>query len=220
MNGAAALHYLQRRLAEYGLAVGPDREAELYDYLTEGRDELLKVFGAAAPLVAKKRITLGPDPADQQLYTFPADTADPYRVLRVYDSGTGEELTPASMLNFDGGHYAWDTIRSIRLADFVTLTGALTVDAVLAGGAIDATTADSFAAWGIPTTTHRAACKWAAVLALTADEESDASQATNQFMREIDQLEKLYGDFDGSGGLALREAFMRSIGEEFGDTTY
>jgi hypothetical protein len=220
MDGPGALHYVQRRLAEFGLAVESERETELYDYLTEGRDELIKVFAEAAPIVVRQTVSLEPDAADTRLFNFPAATKDPYRVIRVYDSGTGESLTPSDQLNFDGGHYTWDSLRALRLGDFVSPTGTIRVEAVLDASPITAATTDTAADWGLPTTCHRAACKWAAVLALTADEESDATAAMGLFQREITHLENLYGAYDSAGGLALREAFMRSIGEQFGDTLY
>jgi hypothetical protein len=220
MTGAAALKYLQRRLAEFGLAVEQERVDELYDLITEGRDEMVSAFALGAPIVVKQTITLTPDVSDRQLYLWPAGTKDPYRVLRVYDAGTGEDLIPSSALNFDNGHYAWDSLTRLRLADFVGLTGALRVEAVLAAAPIDQNTPDDFQAWGIPTTCHRAACKYAAVLALTADEESAATAAMGLFQREVERLEKLYGDYDANGGLALREALLKSIGEHLGDSLY
>lgn len=220
MTGAEALAYLERRLGEQGLALEGDRTAELLDYLTEGRDEVLRVFADCAPIVVQQVVALTADPDDRTRYTFPDATADPFRVIRVYDTGTDEDLSPANQLNFDNGHYRWDDTRTIRLADSVTLTGSLAVTTALAAGPITADTDGTRTAWGIPTTCHRAAAKYAAILALTADEGSDATAASALYAAEIDKLSRLYGDFDSAGGLALREAFLRSEGEFHGDSLY
>lgn len=217
MTGAELLTYVQRRLAEAGLDVPAERTAELYDYITEGRDTLLQAFALTAPVVVKAVVTLEQVGATQ-VWQFPAATKDPYRVLQVYDSETLEPLDPSAKLDNDAGHYAWVTLRSLRLAQDVALEGAPAVDAVLHGGAIVAGTAE--AAIGLPTTCHRAIGKLAAVLALTADEESDARTAAGLFQREIDQLERIYGDYDANGGLALRHALMAAIGAAHGDTLY
>lgn len=218
MTGAEALAYLQRRLAEYGLAVEDGRTEELYDYITEGRDELLRVFADAAPIVVRSKLTLELQSGEAVVWQFPTGTRDPFRVLAVYDTGSGCELRPAAQLEFDNGQYQWDNVRTLRLSRFAGLTGAPGVDVVLSGAAIDETTVEN--AWGLPATCHRAAAKWAAVLALTADEANDAKAAQALYAREIDQLSRLYGDYDANGGLALREALMASMGEYYGDSIY
>lgn len=217
MTGAEFLTYMKRRLAENGVAASAERDAELLDYATEGRDAVLLAFAEAAPIVVKSFVTLEVDGADDRLYALPAATRDPLRVLLLRDTGCrGRELSPSSQIDEDSGEYVWRTIRQVQLAECVALVGALEGEFVLHRAAITAATAE--ADIGLPTTCHRAAAKFAVVLALTADEESDASVAIGLFQRELDALEKLYGEYDANGGLALRHALMKSLGAEFGDT--
>jgi hypothetical protein len=218
MTGVQLLAYLKRRLAEAGLTVTAERDDELYDNLTEGRDELLQAFSLAAPVVVKTTITLEVDPADDRIYNFAAAAKDPYRVLEVRDKESHEPLTPAATLNVDGGDYAWDSIRRLWLAEHVGVAEGVEVVYVPAGVAIDAATTE--AQVGLPTTCHRAVGKFAAVLALTADEESDAKNATALYQRELEKLERIYGEFDASGGFSLREALMESAGNLMNDTLY
>jgi hypothetical protein len=218
MTGPELLAYLQRRLGEHGLAVESGRADELYDYLTEGRDELLAVFADVAPIVVKQTVTLEADGGDDRNLKLPDATKDPYRVLDVRAVTTREPLIPSAVLNQDDGHYVWRSIRGLRLGDGVNAPGGVEVDLVPHRGAITAATAEADV--GLPTTCHRAVGKFAAVLALTADEESDASNARKLFASELSRLERLYGSYDDNGGAALRMAFMQSYGQWLGDTLY
>jgi hypothetical protein len=214
VTGAQFLTYMKRRLAEQGLTVDAERDNELLDYATEGRDGILQVFAEAAPVVVKQIVSF--DPPVGVLYSLPAGTKDPYRALCVRDAGTGRELDPSSSIQNDAGEYVWRTLRQLQLADWVSLEGALEAEMVLHAGAIDSATAE--AAIGLPTTCHRAAAKLGVVLALTADEQSDATNAMGLFQREMEILERLYGEYDGNGGLALRNALMKSLGTAYGDS--
>jgi hypothetical protein len=212
VDGAAFLTYMKRRLAENGVAADTERDAELLDYATEGRDGILQAFAAAAPIVVKTIVTLD---AAAPLYTLPVGTKDPYRCICLRDSGSGRELEPASSIDNDSGEYVWRTIRQVQLRSDATLEGNLEGEFILSAAPIIAATTE--ANIGIPTTCHRAAAKLGVVLALTADEESDASIAAGLFQRELDTLEKLYGQYDDNGGVALRHALMRSLGAGYGD---
>lgn len=221
MTGLQLHDYTRRRLGVYGV---PDERlsddpAELYDYITEGRDELLAAFALASPTAVQEApLLLTVDGSNDRIYTIPVGSKDPYRVLVVREAETGDPLTPAAALNVDNGHYRWDTIRQLRLADHVEPDGGVEVVAVLQGDAI--TSASAEAGVGLPTTMHRAVGKYAAVLWLTADEESDARNAMGLYQREIERLERLYGEFDANGGAALREALMSTVGTLYGDTLY
>jgi len=88
---------------------------------------------------------------------------------------------------------------------------------VVAQPAIDATTTE--AAIGLPVTCHRAVGKYAAVLALsTPGQKRDPTNAMKLYERELDQLERIYGEFDTNAGFSLREALMESASAEYGDT--
>src|SRR4051812_15829557 len=105
MTGAEFLTYMKRRLAENGVAADAERNLELLDYATEGRDALLQTFSEAAPVVVKQIVALTVDGANDRLYNLPGATKDPYRVLRLYDDATDRELDPSSSLNNDAGEY-------------------------------------------------------------------------------------------------------------------
>lgn len=216
MTGVQLLAYVKRRLAEANLTVEADRESELYDTITEGRDDLLQALAICAPIVSKVEIQLVVDPTNDRLYSFPGGTRDALRVFELREKTTGEPFVPASQLNQDNGEYEWVTPRQIRLSD-----GADPGDGILCtmiAHPVDITSATTEAQIGLPTPCHRAIGKFAAVLALTADEESDASTAMRLYQREIEKLELLYGDYDANGGLALREALMNTIGSLHSDT--
>lgn len=210
MTGVQLLQYLQRRLAETNLALEADRVNELYDYLTEGRNELLQAFSLAAPVVVRQVVTMTVDLVDTRQWNLPVGTPDPYRVLLLRELTTGEPFDPSQTLDVDNGDYEWLNLRSIRLsADADPGDG---VVAVYVPSATDITAATTEAQVGLPTTCHRAIGKFAAVLALTADEESDAKNAMALFEREMDKLERMYSDYDMSGGFSLRAAIMESTG--------
>ena len=218
MTGLELFAYVKRRLAENGLTLETGREAELYDYLTDGRDDVLQELALDAPVAVKETVTLVLLTADPPVWKIPDATLDPMQILDVRDAGTGVPLVPSANLNNDGGHYRWNTNRKLQLADSVGLSGSLEADIVCARTAITAATTE--AQVGLPTPCHRAVGLWAAVLALTADEESDARAATALYQRAIDRLKKLYGNYDVNSGMALREALLASEGDLHGDMLY
>jgi len=221
MNGAALQTYVRRRLAEQGLNLEADRVDELYDYITEGRDDLLSAFALAAPLVVQTPpIALEqPDPVNTpNVWRIPLANKDPYRIITVREIESGEGFGMSGALNQDGGDYEWQTLRQLKLSDDTDVGSGIEVIYVPHAADIVAGTAE--AAIGLPTTCHRAIGKFAAVLALTADEESDATNAMGLFSRELDRLERIYGDFDAMGGASLRSIFMQSIGAQLGESTY
>lgn len=218
MTGAQLLTYVKRRLAENGLTVPAERDAELLDLITEGRDAILQAFALSAPVVVRSTITLETDGSNDRIRNFPAATRDPLRVLAVKESSTGEELVPTASLNNDAGQYRWNNLRQLELADDVEPEGNVEVDLVVHPTDIGSGTTE--AAIGLPTTCHRAIGKMAAVLAMTADEQSDATNAKQQFRSELEKLEALYGDYDANGGLALGVQLMANIGQHYGDTLY
>lgn len=218
MDGPGLQTYLQRRLAEAGLNLEAGRVNELYDYLTEGRDALLQAFALTAPVVVQQLATLVVDPVDDRVYRFPAGTPDPFRVLLVRELETRAPYTPAATIDFDGGEYVWETLTQLRLSEHADPGTGLQV--IYVPSQPDITAATTQAQVGLPVTCHRAIGKYAAVLALTADEESDATNAMGLFQREMDVLERMYGDYDASTGFSLREALMGSAGELFNDTLY
>jgi hypothetical protein len=218
VTGAQLLTYTKRRLAENGLTVPAERELELYDYITEGRDEVKRRLAMAAPVAVKITLTLEVDVADDRVYRFPIAAKDPLRVIEVRDKQYRVPLDPAATLDCDTGDYEWLSARELRLAEGVDVGQGVEIVYVAQEGAIAAGTAE--ADIGAPVPTHRAIGKLAAVLALTADEESDATTAMGLYEREMTQLEQMYGDFDANGGEALRAALMESAGDLFGDTLY
>lgn len=209
MDGPGMLLYVKRRLREYGSVVGVegDRDGELYDYLTEGRDRLLQTFALAAPVVVQSTVAL--ELVGERDLRLPAGTPDPFRILELREAGTGAPLTPASQLDVSEGEYKWINVRQLRLRRGLRLRGGVEADMVPHAGPIGAATTE--VQIGLPTTLHRAVGKAAAVLALTADEETDAMVATNQLEDEIARLERIYGEFDGMGGLTLRDALLSSF---------
>lgn len=221
MTGAQLLTYLKRRLAEQGLTLEADRVDELYDYLTEGRDELLSSFALAAPIVVQAApIALVPVDAINfpRLWKIPDATKDLFRVIAVREIESKELFTPSGSIDQDAGDYEWVTLRQIQLAESSDPGAGIEVIVVPHQGDIVAGTTE--ANIGLPTPCHRAIGKYAAVLALTADEESDATNAMGLFTREIDKLERIYGDYDAMGGATLRSIFMQSLGALSGDTIY
>lgn len=221
MTGAQLLTYLKRRLAEQGLTLEADRVDELYDYLTEGRDELLSTFALAAPIVVQSTpIALVQVDAvnDPTLWKIPDATKDLLRVITVREKESKELFAGSGAIDQDAGDYEWVTTRQLRLSESADAGAGIEVIVVPHQGDIVAGTTE--ANIGLPTPCHRAIGKYAAVLALTADEESDATSALGLFSRELDKLERIYGDFDAMGGATLRSIFMQSIGSLSGDTIY
>lgn len=218
MTGAELLIYVKRRLGEDGLTVEAGYDDELYDYITEGRDWLVQDLALSAPVTVRQLVTLEEDGTDDRLWNFPSGTKDPLRSLVVRAVNTREPLTPAGTLDVDNGDYEWITPRQLRLAESVNPPGGVEGYFILQRAAIGAATTED--AVGLIVPFHRAIGKAAVVLALTADEESDARNAMGLLQRELDSLARIYGEYDARGGLALREALMQGIGQHLGDTLY
>lgn len=217
MTGPEALAYLKRRLGVSGVTqdqwTDPD---DFYDYITEGRDEILQVFSLAAPVVVRELVTLTDNGDD----TWTLTGVTPYRVLEVRAVTGKQNLIPTVNLEQDAGDYEWVNVTKLRAAEHVSPPGGMEAWVVPAGDAIDAATVDTTASWGIPSTLHRAAVKYAAVLALTEDEGSDPQAAMAAYTREIGQLERVYSEFDGLMGVALREATLMNYGQLMGEHLY
>jgi hypothetical protein len=217
LTGAELLTYVKRGLRENGVPVedSAERDAELLDLVTEGRDDLVEAFALAAPVVVKQVVTLEVDPADERLYNFPDDAADPLRVIEIRTVTHQEPLDPSAHLNRDGGHYRWNSLRQVQLAEFAAADGGVEVDVVL--GAAEITDETSEANIGLPTTCHRALGKYAIAMALERGGERSPDRAIAAFQRAVERLERIYSDYDANGGAALREALMTSIGYTSGD---
>lgn len=222
MDGAALYLYLQRRLAENGLAVESGRAGTLYDYLTEGRDEVKARLALVAPTLFAEGVTLELVDADLNTWKIPDATADLIRTDGVYWQSTSyapQLLTPSAQLNRDDGGYVWTSPRTLQLRRGLSVTavsgGALQVLGVLQGDDIDETTPEADV--GLPTPCHRAIAQMAAVLALTADEESDAAIAERRFEATMFRLEQQYGSFDVNDGMKLRHALLATATNQYGD---
>jgi hypothetical protein len=155
---------------------------------------------------------------DPLLYKIPDATKDLLRVITVREKTSKELFTPSGKLEQDAGDYEWVTTRQLRLSESSDPGDGIEVIAIAHMADIAAGTAEADV--GLPTPCHRAIGKYAAVLALTADEESDATNAMGLFQRELDRLERMYEGFDAMGGTSLRALFMESIGQLSGDTIY
>ena len=217
-TGLQALAYLERRLAIEGLSQDQFSSGELYDYITEGRDAILQAFAMAAPVVVRTLVTF--DDNGDGTHSVPSANSDPYRALELRHVTGKQNLIPSASLEQDGGDYEWADLRTVTLATTVSAVGGLEGFLVLAGDDVDAATAGTRAAWGIPQTCQRAAVKFAAVLALTKNEDSDARAAMALFERELGKLEIIYSEFDGMGGMMLREATLAGYGSLFGENLY
>jgi hypothetical protein len=220
MIGTELLTYLQRRLAENGLTLETGRTDTQYDALTEGRDDVKMELALVAPSLFVTRVTL--EVADATLNTFriPAASKDPLRTDGVFLRCSNEErilLTPAAQLNRDDGDYVFTSPRIVQFKTGLTLPtgGSYQLDAVLHDAAITAATTE--AQVGLPTPCHRAIAKRGAVLMLTSDEESDATNAEKDYGRELEKLTQLYGSYDTSDGMKLRHALMASVAAEYGE---
>lgn len=214
-DGAKLLTYVMRRLGEEGLTVESGREAELFDYITEGRDNLVRLLAQVQPIAVQESVTLEKVGGTSRDYQLPAATKDPLACVRLVDEDD-EELVPstATKIGADGGDYRWLTLRKLRLSEDRSLT-TLAGDFVLQRADIVAATAES--AIGLPTPCHRAIGKWAALLALTADEETDATSAMGLLQKELDELDRLFGNYDRNDGASLRGAFLSTYAAIYGD---
>lgn len=220
MTGAALLSYVKERLGLTGVTVeagGPFGDTSLFDAITDARDTMRQVMALAAPVAVRKLVTLLVDPGDDRIYTLPTAEKDPYSLLELRAVTTRERLRPASEIDQDLGEYETVNLRKIRLAEHVNPPGGLEGYYVVREGDDPIGTGTTEPNVGLPTTLHRATGKLAAHLALTRDEGSDATQAERLFLQELDRLDELYSEFDNMGGVSLREAFLASYGEQYGD---
>lgn len=219
MNGPAALRYVLRRLALEGLNDPEQDDAELYDYIGEGRDyvliELALTFYPGT--YSRSNLTLD-SAADPPTYSFAAAEL-PIRVIELYEIDTFSPLTPM-VTHDDLGEYRWVTRQKLETQTGLTPAGGIAAVWVPEGVDIDEDTDDLDAAWGIPTFAHRAACKYAAYLSLTANEETDGKNAEKQFERDMDRVLRIASEFDAAGGLAARFAFLQGQGQRDADTLY
>jgi hypothetical protein len=217
MTGAQLFAYVKRRLAESGLTLESGREDDYYDAISQARDEVKGELGLANAPVSTL-VTLEVEGTDPPIYRIPAATADPLKMLYLADGQDGAELTPSSAIDDDSGDYAVLSVRRFQLARHVGLRGDLVGRFILHDA--DITSGTASADIGLPTPCHRAIGMGAAVLLLTADEESNAQMAAALYQRELSRLLDLYGAFDANGGQALRHAMMRTEGELHGDYLY
>lgn len=217
MTGAQLVAFVKQRLGTETLSADERyTTANIEDALTFSRDQIVERMVMAAPVVVQQTVTLDVNPTDSTLYTVPSATKDPLRVLEVREVSTGQPLDPSGSLNQDGGHYRWNTTRELQLADDVSPSGGLEADVIVMQAAI--TNASAETAIGLPTPFHRAIGLGAAVLLLTVDEETDARVSDGLYEREMDRLERVFGEFDQrQGATLLRSTQLANYADEMGD---
>lgn len=218
MNVDALTTYVGRRLGDDSVSIPATRAAQILDATTDARDKIVQAFANAAPVAVREFFNLEVDVGNDRLYNVPAAKKDPYRIVDVRAVTTQELLEPSAMLNNDGGHYRWRSIRILELADAVEPPGGVEVQAVLhradlAAGGAEATV-------GLPTTMHRLCGKLAALLMATVDEAGDGSVHWKLYKAEAEELVEVYGSFDDNQGAALRHALLANYGAIFGDSVY
>lgn len=214
--GTDMLAALQRAVGEAGLAMEAGRTSDLYGFLTDGRDDLVQDLALAAPYAMPLVVALEEVTADPPVWGLPAAAAEPLRALAVRDSENGRELDPSASLNMDDGEYVWTSTRTIGLASHARVRGTPELVYIPAGAAaVDATTTQ--ATLGLPQPCNIGVVRRAAMLALMADEESDATNATKLYNETLARLENLYGGFDLNDGLKMRHALMATLGRYAGD---
>jgi hypothetical protein len=220
MTGLQLYTYLQRRLGIADVPQDQWSEAELYDYLTEARDEVVQRLSLAAPLFVAEWVTLELVPGETKIYRIPEATADPLRCLILRGSSTKAAITPSAELDSDLGQYEWRSLRTLELATGVRLSSNDSLEGyfILHRGPIDDETTEAGVA--LPTTFHRAVGKFAAILALTTDEDAAPSAAIAAYESEMSRLELVASEYDGSAGFAFRESFLMNYGRQHPETTY
>jgi hypothetical protein len=217
MTGEQLLRYLERRL---GVDTTPDDDLgpeELYDYLTEARDEVRRRLSMAAPRLQLVSVTLEAGSGTRE-YVVPSDMRDPIAVEAVRVLPSKRRLRPSASLDQDGGDYQWRDPRTLLIGEHVDIGQGVELEVTLDLGAINSQTAEL--AIGVPTWAHRAVGKLAALLAQSKDDRSDGRIALQLYEREMAQLEDRFATFDGQGGGELREAMLASYGEHHGDELY
>lgn len=214
MTVAQALSFLKRRLGLEDMTQDTSfQDAELYGWLTFGRDRVKQALAMLPdPMPVKTTVSLEVDASDDTIYSFPDGTNDPYRVLEVREVDTLYPLVPGVDEN-DTGDYYWRSDRELRIDDDVSPDGGIEVEAVLVDDPIDEKGGDdSSEIPGLSAPAHRAVVFMAEFLALTVNDEGAGQAALQLVEREIADLERLYGEFDGQGGQALREALLGNYG--------
>lgn len=218
MTGADALNYILRRLALEGLRDPETDDPELYELLTDGRDQVAMELGLAAPGLIKLEVALDVQ-VDDRLYNFPAGVGA-IRVLELRSTDTKVPLTPMASHD-DLGEYEWVQQDSqIRLATGVEIPGGVTMVYVPNASPIDEDTADTTAAWGIPQIAHRTAAMYAVWQALITNEESDGRNAATTFAQSLERLGRTMSEYDANQGLAGRQAFLSAFGQQHADVIY
>lgn len=186
-----------------------------YVFLTHARDMVRDRLALAAPLAITEVVTLEQDPTVKSRWAFPDDTADALYVSRPREITTGQVLSPANKLDFDGGTYKWQTLRALRVLTGHVPAGGLELDAVLQQQPIE-----EDGEIGLPPPCHAAVALAGAQLVLTVNEDSPGKTAAALFEAEMNRLERLYSQYDEARGMELREAFLESAGRHYGDTLY
>lgn len=218
MTGAELFLFVTRRVAEAGVTVGAERTNELYDHITGARDDVKRELAIEFPRLLASKVTLEQDVTDDRKFTLPVATADPIAIVEVRELTTREPYDPSPNLDRDRGDYEWQSPREIRISEETDEGDGIQVVGVFQSAAIAVGTAE--ADIGLPTPCHRAIGLGAAMLALTVDEETDATIATGLYERELKKLRELYGNFDKQDGTALRHALMKTQGDLYGDMIY
>ncbi|HYD82728.1 MAG TPA: hypothetical protein VEA63_01725, partial [Opitutus sp.] len=161
MTGAQLLAYVKQRLGEAGLTWEGDRDGELYDALTEARDEIRQrlAMSPSGSIAVRETVTLEAGDTER-LYVVPDATAEPVRVLAVRVPGRSKPIAASQ--------YEWVDTRTVQLACGTGSSAGLELVAVLRiEDTIGAGTTE--ANIGLPTSAHRACGKLAAALALTVN---------------------------------------------------
>lgn len=218
MTGARLAEFIKQRVGAAGI---PDERlndvTELYNYATWARNAIRRRLALDAPVAVRELLALEQDPADRSVFQFPAAAKDPLRVLLVREAATRQPLRPR--LDERGlGRYEWVNTRKLRYAEDRSPSGGLEVYYVPVADPITQQTAE--ADMGLPVPCHEAIGFGAAVLWLTANEESDARSELELFRFEMDQLLELYAEFDPNEGMAVLDGMLVEYGEHFGDMLY
>lgn len=227
--GTDLLQRVKYRLAEAtGVSVEAGRDAELYNALTEARDDIRQRLAIDAPLAVQALpLVLEQDLTDPNIWNFPTAAPDYERIITVRPEPTGTQwynmrrpLDPAVTLGFDGGQYEWLTPRSLKLNPRYRIQAGASGGIEVIGvpfwttAVTNATTASTI---GLPQPTWQALTYLAAALALSADEETNPALAMGMAEKGIKRLESLYGDYDTASGMAAHHGLMASLQAQWGD---
>jgi hypothetical protein len=188
---------------------------ELLAYVNEGRDVVLLELAArmSRPSMFLSSVTLEEDGGNDRKYAVPTGTNTVLRWQEVRDVTYKQPLIPF-FTHTDMGDYTVYADHVI-LNDNVAPPGGVEADIIEQPDPIVATTAE--ADIGVPTVAHSAVGMYAAYLALTVNEESDARNLMAQFNSRLDQIGLLLSRFHLDEGLSLRNQFLDSYGLQYGD---